>query len=143
MKLLRKSGYIFHTSAEFEIVKSVKEKCCIIQPKPQTNISESQQYDSKANVVYLLPDGSELKLGDEQSAAGEILFSPEIAGFEFNGVHEILMKSIMKCDIDLRKDLFGNIYLSGGSTLFPGFPQRIFEEISHKKIEKTTKVFDN
>lgn len=36
----------------------------------------------------------------------------------------------MKCDLDVRKDLYSNIVLSGGSTMFPGTPQRLNKEIS-------------
>lgn len=32
MNLLRRAGYIFHTTAEFEIVKKIKEKCCYVAP---------------------------------------------------------------------------------------------------------------
>ena len=39
---------------------------------------------------------------------------------ESGGIHELLYNSVMKSDIDLRKDLFGNVVLSGGSTMFPG-----------------------
>ena len=36
------------------------------------------------------------------------------------GVHECLVRSIMKADLDLRKNFFQHIVLAGGSTLFPG-----------------------
>ena len=39
---------------------------------------------------------------------------------EAAGVHELVYNSILKSDIDIRKDLFGNVVLSGGSTMFPG-----------------------
>ena len=41
------------------------------------------------------------------------------------GLHELVYQSIMKCDLDVRKDLYSNIVLSGGSTNFPGTPERI------------------
>ena len=44
-----------------------------------------------------------------------------LTGVENGGVHELLYNSVMKSDIDLStKDLFGNMVLSGGSTMFPG-----------------------
>lgn len=36
----------------------------------------------------------------------------------------------MKCEIDLRKDLYMNLVLSGGSTMFSGLPERIHKEVS-------------
>ena len=41
-------------------------------------------------------------------------------GMESSGIHELLYKSVMKSDIDIRKDLLNNVVLSGGSTMFPG-----------------------
>lgn len=39
---------------------------------------------------------------------------------ESNGIHETVYSSIMKCDVDIRKDLYANTVLSGGSTMYPG-----------------------
>ncbi len=44
---------------------------------------------------------------------------------ESAGVQETIFNSIMKCDIDIRKDLYSNIVLSGGTTMFPGMAERI------------------
>ncbi|GFP80177.1 actin-7 [Phtheirospermum japonicum] len=46
------------------------------------------------------------------------------------GIHETTYNSIMKCDVDIRKDLYGNIVLSGGSTMFPGIADRMSKEIT-------------
>lgn len=37
----------------------------------------------------------------------------------------------MKCDIDVRKDLYNNIVMSGGTTLFPGIPERLTKEMTN------------
>ncbi|KAM1096597.1 hypothetical protein EV2_014640 [Malus domestica] len=47
---------------------------------------------------------------------------------EAAGIHETTYHSIMKCDVDIRKDLYGNIVLSGGSTIFPGISDRMSKE---------------
>ena len=36
----------------------------------------------------------------------------------------------MKCDVDIRKDMYVNIVLSGGNTMFPGFDERMQKEIT-------------
>ena len=51
-------------------------------------------------------------------------------GMEAAGIHETTYNSIMKCDVDIRKDLYGNIVLSGGSTMFPGIADRMSKEIT-------------
>ncbi|THG13147.1 hypothetical protein TEA_012686 [Camellia sinensis var. sinensis] len=60
----------------------------------------------------------------------EVLFQPSLIGMEAAGIHETTYNSIMKCDVDIRKDLYGNIVLSGGSTMFPGIADRMSKEIT-------------
>ena len=36
----------------------------------------------------------------------------------------------MKCDVDIRRDLYRNIVLSGGTTMFPGISDRLHKEIT-------------
>ena len=50
----------------------------------------------------------------------KFLFNPELIGEECEGIHEILSGSIQRSDMDLRRTLYQNIVLSGGSTLFRG-----------------------
>jgi actin-related protein len=35
----------------------------------------------------------------------------------------------MKCDVDVRKDLYGNIVMSGGTTMFEGISERLSKEV--------------
>jgi actin len=60
----------------------------------------------------------------------ELLFTPSLNGFEFDGILQALFDSIEKCNFDVRKDLYSNIVLSGGTTMFEGFPERIENEIT-------------
>jgi actin, other eukaryote len=59
----------------------------------------------------------------------EVLFQPSFIGMESASIHATY-NSIMKCDIDIRKDLYGNVVLSGGSTMFPGISDRMSKEIT-------------
>lgn len=49
---------------------------------------------------------------------------------ESAGIHETTYNSIMKCDIDIRKDLYANTVLSGGTTMYPGIADRMQKEIT-------------
>merc|ERR1712006_20870 len=74
---------------------------------------------------YELPDGQVITIGNERFRAPESLFQPSFIGMESCGVHETTYNSIMKCDVDIRKDLYANIVLSGGSTMYPGIADRM------------------
>lgn len=132
--LIRKEGFNFRTTAEFEIVRSIKEKVCYLPTIPQKE--ESVDTDK---VKFTLPDGNILEVGPARYRAPEVLFRPHMLGEECEGIHEVLMYSIQKSDMDLRKMLYQNIVLSGGSTLFKGFGDRLLSEI-RKHAAKDMKI---
>ncbi|CAF1129188.1 unnamed protein product, partial [Brachionus calyciflorus] len=78
---------------------------------------------------YELPDGQVITIGNERFRAPEALFQPSFLGMEITGIHETCYNSIMKCDIDIRKDLYANTVLSGGSTMYPGIADRMQKEM--------------
>merc|ERR1711939_1214005 len=86
-------------------------------------------------VEYALPDGNKIKIGQERFRAPEILFDPEIIGLEYPGIHQIVVDAINRTDLDLRKSLFGNIVLSGGSTLTKGFGDRLLHEVQRLAVK--------
>ena len=86
---------------------------------------------SKVEKEYELPDGQIIRLGNERFRAPEIMFQPSFVGNELPGIHEKLFTSIQNCDIDIRKSLFHDIVLSGGSTMFPGYGDRVEKELKN------------
>ncbi|KAJ0398078.1 hypothetical protein P43SY_001168 [Pythium insidiosum] len=84
---------------------------------------------SKRGKSYELPDGNVIVIGNERFRTPEVLFQPSLVGREVAGVHECLFQTIMKCDVDIRRDLYCNIVLSGGSTMFPGIAERLLKEL--------------
>ena len=76
-----------------------------------------------------LPDGQVITIGNERFRCPEALFQPSFLGMECNGIHETTYNSIMKCDVDIRKDLYGNIVLSGGTSMYPGINTRLEKEM--------------
>ena len=79
---------------------------------------------------YELPDGQVITIGNERFRCPEALFQPSFLGMESSGIHETTYNSIMKCDVDIRKDLYGNVVLSGGTTMFPGIADRMQKELT-------------
>ena len=113
-RILTERGYQFNTSAEYDIVRDIKENLCYVSDNYERDIATNDAVE----MSYTLPDGQEISLGNDSFRCPEVLFQPSLCGMESHGVHKLTYNTIMKCDIDIRKDLFRNIVLSGGSTMF-------------------------
>ena len=129
VRMLADRGYSFATTAEREIVREMKENLCYVA----LDFKQETSNASRSSIIkkdYELPSGEVITIGDEQFRCPEALFQPSLLEMRCTGIHKFCYDSILKCDVDIRKDMYSNILLSGGNTMVPGIGERMVKEIT-------------
>lgn len=138
IKLLMLRGYAFNSSADFELVREIKEDLCYVS----IDIGKERKIAKDTTVInteYKLPNGQTILCGRERFEAPEILFNPTLLEMEDDDMATMVYKSIASCPLELQKPLVSNIYLSGGTTMIPGMSSRLEKEIKNLYVTKKGK----
>jgi actin-related protein len=131
LKLLLSRGYVMNgtTSAELELVRDIKEKLAFVAH--DSHHAASQAVDVERSERYELFDGQVINIGGgERAGCPEPLFHPQAVGVDAPGVPELVHLAIGRSDPELWEELYHNIVLAGGSTMFDGFAERVEREVT-------------
>lgn len=128
IRLLTEKRYNIDTLARINLVNDMKEKQCYVAYDFDAEMRDTNQNNFFEN-KYIMPDGEEINIEYERLRCPEALFKPNLIEKQMNGIHELCYASIQKSDMEIRKDMYSNIVLNGGNTMFQGLPERLMKEI--------------
>jgi actin beta/gamma 1 len=130
VKILGERGYTMGGAKDRSGVREMKEKRCYVAPDFDSELHTAHT-SSSLNKEYEMPDCTLINLGSERFRCPEALFRPSMMGKEgVSSIQDAVFTTIMKCDVDIRNELYANIVLSGGNTMFAGMQERLTKEIS-------------
>jgi len=161
-------GRRFIPTPEWEILRKMKEKIAKVAPNDDAWMAlNSKPYgqsgtqelngnpidcggtcdDKKNNALnndemYTLPDGTTMTFADQRWRMFEPLFDPMIIGIETPSIPEMIHQTIKECDMDIRRRMYGEIYLSGGTCSAPDFEKRMQFEMT-QLLEKDFNGLDS
>ncbi len=133
-KILAERGFSVDSSIRRELVRALKEKACFVSLDYKEDLKRVEQYEKE----YSLPDGSTISLARERFEVPELLFNPSMELEEIS-LPEAIMDVVEMCDLDVRPDLLNNIFLSGGSSMFPNIKSRIYQELEIELARRNKK----
>ncbi|CAI5439372.1 unnamed protein product [Caenorhabditis angaria] len=133
--LLREREHAIPAEQSYEVAKTIKERYCYVCPDV---MKEFVKYDTDAEKWLKTYDGINnitkkpfsVDIGYERFLGPEIFFHPEFCNPDFTTpISDTVDNLIQQCPIDVRRGLYENIVLSGGSTMFKDFARKLQRDV--------------
>ena len=112
--------------SRFKMAQDFKESLCQVSEQP----FNASDLSVKPLKFYEFPTGFNSSFSAERFKIPEIIFNPKLVNEQFIGLAEMVEKSVSLCDSELRQNLLSNVYLCGGTSLMPGFVERLQYDLS-------------
>ncbi|KAK8515633.1 hypothetical protein V6N13_139395 [Hibiscus sabdariffa] len=119
------------------IASDIKECVCRAPDAPY----DESSYSNIPMTPYELPDGQTIEIGADRFKIPDILFNPSLAqtipgvdnsaeiSSSARGLPQMVIESINRCDVDIRKELFGSILLAGGTASMQQLKERLEKDL--------------
>lgn len=135
---LRSEGYPFSTPRDVASLDPLKRDMCYVALNAEKERAYSQQSKSIER-LFKLPDGQEVYMNDARFMLPEVFFSPSLvqsgsyvdAQQRPAGWHSVVNETIALCNRSIQAEMYGNVVLAGGNTLFPHLDERMQKEMSY------------
>lgn len=122
------SGIATDSSVQKNLIRVLKEQSCFCSADYETDLANAEKFKKE----YELPDSSKVVIGEERFVIPELMFKPSLMNLEVDPIHTAIIKSVEACDVDIRRELLRNVFLTGGSSMFPFLDLRLKREIEEE-----------
>lgn len=138
-QLLRDRG---ESDTSLQTAEKIKQQFCYVCPDIVKEFNKFDQYPQEKFAQYVVEYTDKNKtnvvdVGYERFLAPEIFFNPEITSSDYlTPLPTVVDQVIQASPIDVRKRLYKNIVLSGGSTMFKDFGRRLQRDLKELVNER-------
>lgn len=132
--LMNRLKFTATSSVSRHLANKIKEEFVYLAADYDTEIKRFEN-DPSLSKSYILPDGTAINIGRSAFQCSEVLFRPSIGGRKCVGLDQDIHGLINKTDCDVRNDLYANIVLSGGTSMIPGFKDRLCKGLAGRANE--------
>jgi actin, other eukaryote len=122
-------GFLERADAQ-PVAKEIKETRCFVSEDFDSDVALEQTPFCDYQESFSLPGGQLITIGSVRCRCPEALFQPTLLEMSGEGIHETAFRVIRRFEDDVRPALWENIVLSGGSTRFPNFRDRLQKELA-------------
>ncbi|KAK6202748.1 actin-related protein [Scheffersomyces amazonensis] len=143
-QLLRDRG---EPDTSLQTAERIKQQFCYVCPDIVQEFNKFDQYPQEKFAQYIVEYAerkAKVDVGYERFLAPEIFFNPEICSSDYLTPLPTVVDQVIKASpIDVRKKLYKNIVLSGGSTMFKDFGKRLqrdLKSIVNERIHLSEKL---
>jgi len=136
-------GHTFTSPFDHDNIRDVKENLCYVALDYEHEMEMDSLSASSFQKSYELPNGQLMSAGNERFRCPEAMFQPSFLGQMTSGIHCVVHESIKNCHVDIQKELYKNIVLSGGNTMFPGIADRLKKELTALAPTMNIKIFEH
>jgi actin-related protein 3 len=136
---LRERGEPVPPEESLDVARRIKETCCYVG---QDLVKEFSRFDANPGkhfqrLGFTARGGARgaysVDVGYEQFLGPELFFNPELYSPDFTKpLSEVVDEAILQAPIDSRRALYGNIVLSGGSTMFKNLHKRLQMDLKER-----------
>ena len=137
-KKIQEAGVPIESSVQRNLVRVLKERACFVSLNYEQDLQNREKFKKK----YTLPDYKKIALDAERFIVPELMFDPTIINMETTPLHKAIVDVVELCDMDIRRSLLQNIFITGGSSLFLNFEQRLKQELEKELIQRG-KMYQN
>jgi len=142
--LLRDRG---EADTSLQTAEKIKQQFCYVCPDIVQEFNKFDQYPKEKFAQYIVEyteRKAKVDVGYERFLAPEIFFNPEICSSDYlTPLPTVVDQVIQSSPIDVRKKLYKNIVLSGGSTMFKDFGKRLQRDLKgivNERVQRSERL---